>query len=121
MSGVRGRVGRKPLPVEEHLAKGTWRKDWHGPVVVPEVTPEAPVPRVRAPKHLRPDTRRWFYSVVRGWKLDEHHRMLLQQAAECWDRCEAARDAIAASGLTVKSARGGPPSIRSSGSRTRTA
>jgi hypothetical protein len=31
MSGKRGRSGRRPLPIEEHLLRGTFRADRHGP------------------------------------------------------------------------------------------
>ena len=48
MSGVKGRSGRKPLPVALHLARGTFRSDRHGarptPVVVGAVAPQIDVP-----------------------------------------------------------------------------
>ena len=37
MAGVKGRSGRKPLPVALHLARGTYRKDRHGPRPGPAV------------------------------------------------------------------------------------
>ena len=51
---------------------------------------------------MRPATRRWFASVVRGWQLDEHHVRLLTLACEAWDRGEEARERLAVEGLTVK-------------------
>jgi len=37
MSGVKGRSGRKRLPVALHLARGTYRPDRHGPRPAPAV------------------------------------------------------------------------------------
>lgn len=46
-----------------------------------------PSPKVRAPRHLKPTTRRWWYSVVADYEeFEEHHRLLLTAAAEAWDR-----------------------------------
>lgn len=50
--------------------------------------------------HLRPATRDWFNSVLNEYALEEHHRRLLLAAAECWDRAEEAREALAEGGLT---------------------
>lgn len=115
MSGVSGRSGRLPKPVDEHILRGTHRVDRHGPLPGPRLasappmtSPERPVRAVRVPRHLRPATRRWFRDIVRAWALEAHHLRLLQLAAEAWDRCEVARERIAAEGVTVKSARGGP-------------
>jgi phage terminase small subunit len=57
-----------------------------------------PVATPRAPKHLQPTTRKWFASVVAAYELEEHHLRLLTLACEAWDRCVAAREAIAAAG-----------------------
>lgn len=54
----------------------------------------------RAPKHLEPATRRWFAAVTAQYQLEEHHLKLLALAGEAWDRCSAARQAIAEHGLT---------------------
>ena len=54
----------------------------------------------KPPKHLKPATRRWFCAVLEHYTLEEHHVRLLTLAGEAWDRCEAAREAIAAHGLT---------------------
>jgi P27 family predicted phage terminase small subunit len=56
----------------------------------------------KAPTYLRAPTRRWFEDVCRGFVLEEHHRRLLVLAAESWDRCQQAREAIARHGLTAK-------------------
>src|SRR5579862_5170535 len=55
--------------------------------------------RTRIPAHLRPATRRWCRSVLDEYDLEEHHLRLLWLAAEAWDRCTAAREALAQHGL----------------------
>ena len=54
----------------------------------------------KAPAHLRQPTRKWFEGVLTAYELEPHHLRLLQLAAEAWDRGEAAREALAAHGLT---------------------
>jgi phage terminase small subunit len=54
---------------------------------------------VRAPKHLMPETRRWWCAVAEGFILEPHHLRLLSLAAEAWDRCTQARETIAREGL----------------------
>jgi phage terminase small subunit len=61
----------------------------------------------RAPRHLRPDTRRWWSSVVNDWELEEHHVRLLTLAAVAWDRGDQARMEIERDGLTVATRDGG--------------
>lgn len=51
-----------------------------------------------APKHLRPDTAAWCETVARDYALEPHHRRILILAAESWDRCVEAREAIARHG-----------------------
>jgi len=65
----------------------------------------------KAPKHLKPDTRQWWESVNSTYDLEDHHRRLLTLAAESWDRCTEAREAIAEHGLTYDD-RFGKPSPR---------
>src|SRR3954453_1627101 len=64
-----------------------------------------------APKHLRPATQRWFNDVCAQWPLEEHHRMMLQAAAEAWDRAVQAREAIEKHG-PVYTDRFGQPQAR---------
>jgi len=56
--------------------------------------------KTRAPSHLAPQTRKWWLEVVEEFELEKHHVRLLTLAAEAWDRCTQAREALAASGLT---------------------
>lgn len=62
----------------------------------------------RAPQHLRPPTRRWWSSVTTDFELEDHHVRLLTLAAEAWDRCQQAREALDAEGLTYEDRFGAP-------------
>src|SRR4051794_12212224 len=62
---------------------------------------------LKAPGHLRPSTRAWFTQVVGDYALEQHHVRLLTLAAESWDRCEQAREALAG-GLTFTDRFGAP-------------
>src|SRR5690606_12109438 len=63
--------------------------------------------RVVAPSHLRPATADWWRSVHKDYVLEQHHVRLLTLAAEAWDRCAEAREAVAKDGLTVSTKDGG--------------
>src|SRR5437763_108874 len=63
---------------------------------------------MKAPKHLRPATKRWFAHVTGAYELEQHHLRLLQHAGEAWDRAEEARQAIDAEGLTYTDRFGSP-------------
>ena len=70
---------------------------------------------VRAPRHLKPATKRWWVSVVTTWELQEHHVRLLTLAAEAWDRSQEARALVDKEGLTVPTGGGGAklhPAVR---------
>lgn len=56
----------------------------------------------KAPQHLRPETRRWWRSVVADYVLEEHHKRLLTLAAEAFDRCAEAREVLTRDGLTIR-------------------
>jgi len=55
---------------------------------------------MKAPRHLKPETRRWWVEVVTNFELESHHIRLLTMVAESWDRCQQAREGIAEHGLT---------------------
>jgi P27 family predicted phage terminase small subunit len=72
-------------------------------------------PPLKAPRHLKAATRRWWTAVVTDWQLEDHHVRLLTLAGEAWDRCSQARELIAKEGLTVPTKAGGPrlhPAVR---------
>ena len=60
------------------------------------------------PAHLREPTRQWWATVAAEFSLEPHHARLLTLAAESWDRCCAAREAIDAEGLTYDDRFGQP-------------
>jgi P27 family predicted phage terminase small subunit len=64
----------------------------------------------KAPRHLRPATRRWWESVVGDYDLEPHHVRLLTLAAEAWDRCQQAREVLDRDGLTYTDRFGQPRS-----------
>jgi len=55
---------------------------------------------MKAPKTLRPESRRWFSQVVAEFALEAHHEKLLLLAAEAWDRGAAANEVLRREGLT---------------------
>ena len=75
--------------------------------VIPLETVKEPTD-LRNPKHLRPETGRWFRSVLAAWELEAHHVMLLLIAAEAWDRAQQAADALALEGTTYIDRFGAP-------------
>lgn len=62
----------------------------------------------KPPPHLKPETAAWWTSVVEDFELDPHHVRLLRLAAEAWDRCQGAREQIAAEGITYADRFGAP-------------
>jgi P27 family predicted phage terminase small subunit len=56
------------------------------------------------PAHLSDEAAAWWRSVLEDYSLEPHHLKLLQAAAEAWDRCQQAREAIAKDGLTCRDA-----------------
>jgi phage terminase small subunit len=59
------------------------------------------------PDHLSPSARQWWETTVATYVLEPHHLLLLQAAAEAWDRCQAARAQIDREGLIVPGREGG--------------
>ena len=60
----------------------------------------------KAPKHLRPPTRRWFEQLCGDYRLESFHVRLLTLACEAWDRAEAAREALAEHGVVFENRHG---------------
>lgn len=77
--------------------------------IVPARPAPVPLPigdHPEPPKHLSAEAASWWKSVVSDYALEPHHLRLLQAAAEAWDRCQQAREAVAEQGLTFKAANG---------------
>jgi phage terminase small subunit len=64
--------------------------------------------RPEPPKHVRAATAQWWQSVVDDYELEPHHLRLLTLAAEAWDRCAEAREALAEHGTTFTDRFGQP-------------
>lgn len=62
----------------------------------------------KPPAHLCPPTRAWFEQVLADYALEPHHVRLLTLAAEAWDRCQEAREALTTNGLTFMDRFGAP-------------
>ena len=54
---------------------------------------------IKAPRHLKRATKRWFREVVAEWGLEPHHVRILTVACEAFDRCCQAREVIDREGL----------------------
>ena len=67
---------------------------------------------IKPPGSLKPDTARWWRRVASDYILEEHHLRLLTLAAFAWDRADAARRTIAASGSATYIDRFGQPRAR---------
>ncbi|MGK9261193.1 hypothetical protein KXS15_09540 [Sinorhizobium meliloti] len=54
----------------------------------------------KAPPHLRPETQKWWRTVLADFELEGHHLRLLQLAAEAWDQAQGAREVLDREGQT---------------------
>lgn len=60
------------------------------------------------PCHLRPETGQWWLDMATEYALDAAGMRLLTLAAEAWDRCQGAREALAEHGTTYDDRWGQP-------------
>jgi phage terminase small subunit len=60
----------------------------------PPTRPKPPRNRAEAPDHLSERMKGWWRQVVVEHDLDSHHFLLLEQAANAWDRCETAKTVV---------------------------
>jgi phage terminase small subunit len=58
---------------------------------------------------LSENARQWGQSVCEAYVLQPHHLKLLQAAAECWDRYQAAREQLDREGLIIPGRQGQKP------------
>lgn len=111
MAGRKGRSGRRPVPVALHVARGTYRRDRHGPLPAPAPVSAPPLP-VGAPAwlaDLKPAGRELATSLLaefQGWSSQE--LAVLRVAAEARDRQAQMSSIIDAEGL-VRRGRSGAP------------
>ena len=52
------------------------------------------------PEHLSPESKAWFARIVAEFTMGDADLLVLQAAAEAWDRTQQARQILAADGLT---------------------
>ena len=62
----------------------------------------------KAPAHLKAATQTWWLGVEAVYELEPHHLRLLTLAAEAWDSCTDAREAVASLGMTYDDRFGQP-------------
>jgi phage terminase small subunit len=72
------------------------------------MTAETSSGRQAPPDHLSKPAQRWWSSVLSDYSLDPHHVHLLTLAAESFDRCVEARQALAEHGATFTDRFGQP-------------
>jgi hypothetical protein len=101
-----GSGGGNKKTLEEHLARGTFRRGRHGAAkVVSLPAPAAPPP---PPRGLRkPSRARWVRLLheFEGWSASQ--LTLVEAALRAADRAEACRRVIAKEGLVIAGKRGG--------------
>ena len=59
------------------------------------------VDRPKAPRHLTPESKRFWQKIVADYALESHHLKMLETACVAWDRAQQARTAIEEHGLLV--------------------
>ena len=57
-------------------------------------------------KHLTKAAQEWVNEIESAYVLEQHHRLLLIAAAECWDRAQMCRMVIADEGVMITTPRG---------------
>jgi len=63
---------------------------------------------MRAPTHLRKDTKSWWQAIVAEYVLEPHHLRLLTLAGEAYDAAVQARERLQADGSYYMSQSGEP-------------
>jgi phage terminase small subunit len=66
-----------------------------------------PVQLPDPPPHLSAAMQAWWRAAVRDYEFDPHHLLVLELAADAWDRTVQARDTVIREGLTVGTRDGG--------------
>ncbi len=129
MAGVKGRSGRKPKPLQEHVLSGTYRRDRHGPLppamratvlqgpgasTVGATALSMPAPSIPAPveppaallEGLSAEGTDLVRSMFAEFEFGPAEQPILRAAAEAIDRVAETRKLIAADGVLLTSTRG---------------
>jgi phage terminase small subunit len=56
----------------------------------------------KPPTNLTPVMRRFWRDVLRDYRLEPHHLLLLESACRAWDRAEQARKSIESDGILLE-------------------
>ncbi len=104
MSGIKGRSGRKPLSREEHILRGTYRPDRHGPL--DESQEQAAQPATKLPAHVLSGLQRAGREAVRQLWADfgewsNADLLLLPLVGQATDRRAEARAALKEHGIVL--------------------
>jgi phage terminase small subunit len=70
------------------------------------VEPTLPVELPAPPSYLSDEMKNFWRTTVADYDLQSHHLLLLQSAADAWDRMVQARTTIAEEGLVIEGANG---------------
>jgi phage terminase small subunit len=63
----------------------------------------------KAPAHLSPTSKRWYLNITESYQLDSHHLLILQLAAEAFDRVQQARVILESEGIILTTKSGTKP------------
>jgi len=72
-----------------------------------QIVKSVPLELPPAPAHLSPAMQGWWKRVMEDYDLEAHHLLLLQGAAEAWDRMQEAAAVLHAEGISIPTADGG--------------
>jgi hypothetical protein len=108
MAGRKGRSGRKPLSVEEHILRGTFRADRHGSTTTTAAGPPAdPSTLARLGAGLADAGHALCAGMLHEFAdWDSQSLAFLRAAAEAADRVAEYRALIARDGVVLKGVRG---------------
>jgi P27 family predicted phage terminase small subunit len=85
--------------------KSRAEREFEAHLVEPGFDPE-PLPPP-PPEHLSPAMRKWWTTVTHTYVLESHHLLLLETAADAWDKMVLARETVRREGLSVPTGNGG--------------
>jgi phage terminase small subunit len=109
--GLRGpkSFAEQVITQQGRLARSAARKA-RSPARKPSSTPQKSHQVIPAsqppPKHLKPETREWWRTIISAFELEQHQYRTLLIAAEALDRRELARSALKKHGMVYTDEKG---------------